>query len=202
MDKNAGNPRIFLFYPCRMLPTSYLRAPLVALLLAAAPAAFAQTPGVGIGTTSPAASAALEVSSTTKGLLPPRLSQSQRDLIGSPAAGLTIYNTTTNKPNVWNGTAWTEPLTTTEQPYQGAASTTFTYTGSPQTYTVPAGVFGVVVDACGAQGGGSTASTGGGRGARVQATLAVTPGQVLTLDRKSTRLNSSHVLRSRMPSSA
>jgi len=48
---------------------------------------------VGIGIPSPDASAALEVSSTNKGFLPPRLTTSQRNSIANPAKGLTIYNT-------------------------------------------------------------------------------------------------------------
>ncbi len=45
---------------------------------------------VGVGTTSPNSSAMLDVNSTTKGLLPPRMSSSQRDAIASPAEGLMI----------------------------------------------------------------------------------------------------------------
>ncbi|TGE24309.1 hypothetical protein E5K00_03585 [Hymenobacter aquaticus] len=48
---------------------------------------------VGIGTSPPNASAALDVSSTSKGLLPPRLTQTQRTAIGSPATGLVVYQT-------------------------------------------------------------------------------------------------------------
>jgi len=48
---------------------------------------------IGIGTTSPDASASLELQSTTKGFLPPRMDSDARDGIGSPAEGLTIYNT-------------------------------------------------------------------------------------------------------------
>ena len=54
---------------------------------------FAQT---GIGTATPDPSAQLEVSSTTKGFLPPRMTTAQRDAIIDPADGLIIYNTTTN----------------------------------------------------------------------------------------------------------
>lgn len=62
--------------------------------------------GVGIGTTSVAASSILDMVSTTKGMLPPRMTTTQRDAISSPATGLTIYNTTSNQMNVYNGTAW------------------------------------------------------------------------------------------------
>ena len=61
---------------------------------------------VGIGTTNPHASAQLDVSSTTKGFLPPRMDSTQRNAIISPPAGLIIYNTTTNGLESWNGTKW------------------------------------------------------------------------------------------------
>ncbi len=61
---------------------------------------------VGIGTNTPAASAQLDVSSTSKGLLPPRMTTSQRNDIASPAAGLIIYNTTTNSLEIRNNAAW------------------------------------------------------------------------------------------------
>ncbi len=61
---------------------------------------------VGIGTTAPASSALLDLTSTAKGALLPRMTTTQRDAIGSPATGLTVYNTTTNALNVFNGTAW------------------------------------------------------------------------------------------------
>lgn len=49
---------------------------------------------VGIGTTNPDLSSVLEVSSSEKGLLFPRLTSAQRDAISNPAKGLIIYNTT------------------------------------------------------------------------------------------------------------
>jgi len=48
---------------------------------------------VGIGTATPAASAALEIRSSSQGLLLPRLTAAQRVGIGSPAAGLLVYQT-------------------------------------------------------------------------------------------------------------
>ena len=62
----------------------------------------------GIGTATPAASAQLEVSSTSKGFLPPRLTTGERDAISSPAAGLVLYNSTTNKLQVRTNTAWVD----------------------------------------------------------------------------------------------
>jgi len=59
---------------------------------------------------------------------------------------------------------------------------TFTETGSVQTWTVPAGVTGISVDVSGGSGGANTTPTAGGSGGRVTATLAVTPGQVLTIN--------------------
>lgn len=51
-------------------------------------------------------SAELEIESTNRGFLPPRLTTAQRDVIQSPAEGLTIYNTTTKCLNFYDGTAW------------------------------------------------------------------------------------------------
>lgn len=61
---------------------------------------------LGIGTATPSASALLDLASTSQGLLPPRMTTTQRDAIATPAAGLVIYNTTTNKLNFYDGTAW------------------------------------------------------------------------------------------------
>lgn len=65
------------------------------------------TGGVAIGQASaPDASAALELESTTKGFLPPRLTTTQRNAVASPATGLMIFNTTVTQYQFWNGTAW------------------------------------------------------------------------------------------------
>ena len=62
---------------------------------------------VGIGTSSIDADAILQLNSTTQGFLPPRMTTTQRNAIVAPVpAGLMIYNTTTNKLNFYNGTAW------------------------------------------------------------------------------------------------
>lgn len=52
--------------------------------------------GVGVGTTSPEASAKLDVSSTTQGMLVPRMTTAQRTSITSPATGLLVFDITTS----------------------------------------------------------------------------------------------------------
>jgi hypothetical protein len=66
--------------------------------------AIAQT---GIGTTTPHASAKLDISSTDKGFLPPRMTSSQRAAIPSPAAGLMVYQTDgTSGLYYYGGSSW------------------------------------------------------------------------------------------------
>jgi hypothetical protein len=60
---------------------------------------------VGIGTSSPAGSSQLDITSTTKGLLPPRMTTSQRDAISAPATGLQIYNTDNRAIETYTGTS-------------------------------------------------------------------------------------------------
>lgn len=61
---------------------------------------------LGIGTNTPDASASLELKSTTKGILIPRMTTTQRNAITSPATGLQIYNLTTKQFNYWDGIQW------------------------------------------------------------------------------------------------
>ena len=62
---------------------------------------------VGVGTATPDASAALDITSTTKGLLPPRMTTDERDLITSAAKGLIVFNTTLNTLQINEGDAAT-----------------------------------------------------------------------------------------------
>ena len=63
---------------------------------------------IGIGTTNPNASSVLDLTSNNKGLLMPRMSQSDRNAIITPATGLMIYQTD-NTPGFYyhNGSSWT-----------------------------------------------------------------------------------------------
>jgi hypothetical protein len=57
---------------------------------------------IGIGTNNPNASAKLDISSTSKGLLPPRMTTADRDAITTPATGLQIYNTDNKALETYN----------------------------------------------------------------------------------------------------
>jgi hypothetical protein len=159
----------------------------LALLLAAPLATLAQTGGVRVGTPGPPdASAVLDLhpdaAVAPQGFLPPRLSQAQRDAIQNPAVGLTVFNTNTAALNVWNGTKWVAYLADSTPPDGTPLPVYLGYSGGVQTYTVPAGVTRLGVELAGGAGGPIyNSSTGQGLGGRVQAVLAVTPGQVLTV---------------------
>jgi hypothetical protein len=88
---------------------------------------------VGVGTNTPAASAQLEVSSTNKGFLLPRMTAVQRDSIAAPVAGLMVYcsNCGTNggEMQYYNGSSWRNmtgslaALPARGQPYRGGMLT-------------------------------------------------------------------------------
>ncbi len=66
---------------------------------------------VGVGVTSPNSSAALDVDSTAKGFLAPRMTSVQRNAVASPATGLLVYQTTSPSGfYYYNGSSWTGPL--------------------------------------------------------------------------------------------
>ncbi len=57
----------------------------------------------------PSPCALLDLSSTTQGFLPPRMTTLQEGFIcgGTPTEGLVVYNITTHTLDVWNGSGWT-----------------------------------------------------------------------------------------------
>jgi len=63
---------------------------------------------IGVATLTPNTSAAIDISSTTGGLLFPRMTTTQRDAIPSPADGLVIYNTSLSKLQVRASSAWVD----------------------------------------------------------------------------------------------
>lgn len=77
--------------------------------------AFAQKDNVGIGTTKPDQSAILDLNSSSKGLLMPRMSLQQRSAIQNPAKGLIVYQTDfLSGFYFFDGDAW-KPLAETKE---------------------------------------------------------------------------------------
>lgn len=81
----------------------------IAIIVIAPFTAISQSLSVNTDGSNAAASAMLDVKSTTKGLLIPRMSRTERDAIASPATGLLIFQ---NAPDsigyyYYNGSAWT-----------------------------------------------------------------------------------------------
>jgi hypothetical protein len=107
---------------------------------------------VGIGAnTSIAASAILDITSTTKGFLMPRMTTTQRNAITSPATGLEVYNTTDNVPQWYNGTAWTNFLTNNVYTADGTIGGDRTITMDGGNFHITAGSVGIgttSVDGC------------------------------------------------------
>jgi len=73
---------------------------LMAGVCARAQVKVSSTPGA------PATSAMLELQSTSKGFLPPRMTSAERSAIASPVAGLMIFNTTRGCVEMYNGSSW------------------------------------------------------------------------------------------------
>lgn len=63
---------------------------------------------LGNGTTLPNASAISDITSTTKGVLIPRMTTTQKNAISSPAESLMVYDLTLHKLCVYDGTIWQE----------------------------------------------------------------------------------------------
>jgi hypothetical protein len=51
-------------------------------------------------------SAIVQINSTTRGFLPPRMTTTQKNAIATPASGLVVYDSTLNKLAVYTGSAW------------------------------------------------------------------------------------------------
>lgn len=87
----------------------------IAMGLLLLPSTFLLAQGVGINTegTLPDTNAMLDISSTTRGLLIPRMTTGQRDSIVSPPNGLEVYNITTNTLDIFRNTVWTSVAYTT-----------------------------------------------------------------------------------------
>jgi uncharacterized protein (TIGR02145 family) len=96
---------------------------------------------VSINNVNPHPSAALDVSSTTMGFLPPRMTAAQRDEISAPAQGLMVFCTDcgpNGEPQFYNGHNWVNMIGGTASMSTsiicGTSSVTFTYNGTTVTY--------------------------------------------------------------------
>ena len=90
-------------------PTLVLKAPLASPKF---------TGSVAIGTTTPASSAALDITSTTQGLLLPRLTYVQKTAIANPVAGLILFCSdcgTNGEMQLYNGTSFVNMIGATAQ---------------------------------------------------------------------------------------
>lgn len=97
---------------------------------------------VGIGTTNPDTSAALDITSTTKGLLIPRMTNTQRLAIASPVAGLLVYVIDFDGGTFlfYNGTDWKELSLTQARTAPDAPTITGVTSGDAQatiSFTAP-----------------------------------------------------------------
>lgn len=72
---------------------------------------FLNAQNVGIGTTSPHPSAALQVTSTTRGFLPPRMTTTQRLAISGPLNGLIVYDTDLERQYTYIDGIWRYSIT-------------------------------------------------------------------------------------------
>jgi hypothetical protein len=120
------------------------------LIVCSSNAIRAQSEGVGISNIAitPHASAILEMRTTDKGLLIPRMTTAERNSITSPATGLMLYNTETNQYDFYNGSAWVyweSPVhlsATAAQEFTTSATTDVVITGMEKTVEV-AGTYAV-----------------------------------------------------------
>lgn len=88
---------------------------------------YAHSQGIGIGSTNPPhASAALDVNSTTKGLLIPRMTTAQRNAIVSPLKGLMVFDNTTSSFWFYNGSVWEQASLNNQWAVNGS---TISYSG-------------------------------------------------------------------------
>ncbi|MBL7747364.1 MAG: hypothetical protein JNM19_08065 [Chitinophagaceae bacterium] len=152
---------------------------------------------VAVGTALPHASAKLDVTSTTQGFLPPRMTNAQMNAIASPADGLIIYCTDCS-PAGWYGYStaggW-QPFITTSSSSNGSARVSAwdcsgTLTGTLSQGTPASGVTKVVTATVTQTGTYNISATAGGVTFSASGTFAATGSQNVTLTASGTPVTS------------
>lgn len=161
------------------MKTKFLTIAITICLLASTFSSFAQNVGINNTGAAPDNSALLDLSATDKGFLITRVDTAS---IATPAFGLMTLAPSDSCLYMFSGTSWiglggVGNSCTCSCSNSVLNSLVFTYTGAPQTFTVPPGITTIIVEVLGAQGGGAF----GGNGGRSIATIPVTPGEVINV---------------------
>lgn len=124
------------------IPRPRLASAPYALSLLGSTNIFPSSGSVGVGTTTPNAGAQMEVSSTTRGVLFPRMTKAQRDAIAGPATGLLIFQTDdVSGFYYYSGSAWKSVKEFTSITSHQIGDT---YQGGIIFYLEPSGVNGLI----------------------------------------------------------
>jgi len=115
---------------------------------------FSYAQNIGIGTSTPHASAALEIKDSAKGILIPRMTMVQRNAIANPAEGLMVYQTDSTK-GFWyfNGLSWQTDSRDLSSIHQSKNVIVFSTPGN-YTWSVPSGINKITVEIWAGAGGG------------------------------------------------
>jgi len=149
---------------------------------------FSYCQNIGIGTNTPNASAALEIKDSTKGILIPRMTMTQRNAIQNPAEGLMVYQTDSTKGFwYWDGNYW-QAVINKQTLSSNISSNQMTRIGFSYStnWVCPSGVTQIVVELWGGAGGGGIGSGpnqnirggSGGNGGYNKSIIQVIPGNI------------------------
>lgn len=106
----------------------------IAVMILPAGFLFSQNMAINFDGALPDPAAIVDISSTTKGLLIPRMTTAQRDAIVTPPVGLQIYNLTTNTLDIYKSTGWSSVTFGSS-----ATSTNLVYVSSLSDLPAPSG---------------------------------------------------------------